>query len=107
MSDTARDVEGDAADQNEHLTVEDSGTTTDPGDLAGTDEEPASGSNGIEDPGHVFDQTNGMADGLDGDSDGTAESDELSAAERDREDPTVEDDEVRADDDGVHDLRDR
>ena len=36
----------------------------------------------LADPGHLFDQTNGMADGLEGDSDGTAESDEASAADR-------------------------
>ncbi|GAA3341311.1 hypothetical protein GCM10017714_24790 [Curtobacterium pusillum] len=33
--------------------------------------------------GHAFDQTNGMADGLAGDSDGTADSDATSVAERD------------------------
>ncbi|WFR68849.1 hypothetical protein P9139_04105 [Curtobacterium flaccumfaciens] len=32
--------------------------------------------------GHVFDQTNGLADGLDGDSDGTADSDVASDADR-------------------------
>jgi hypothetical protein len=32
--------------------------------------------------GHVFDQTNGLADGLSGDSDGTADSDTASAGER-------------------------
>ena len=32
--------------------------------------------------GHVFDQTNGLADGLTGDSDGTADSDVASDAER-------------------------
>ncbi|MGN6741989.1 MAG: hypothetical protein ACTHJL_01660 [Amnibacterium sp.] len=33
-----------------------------------------------------FDQTNGLAEGLDGDSDGTAASDSGSAAERDADD---------------------
>jgi hypothetical protein len=32
--------------------------------------------------GHTFDQTNGLADGLNGDSDGTADSDAASDAER-------------------------
>ena len=32
--------------------------------------------------GHAFDQTNGLADGLTGDSDGTADSDVASDAER-------------------------
>jgi hypothetical protein len=36
----------------------------------------------LDDPGHLFDQTNGLADGLNGDSDGTAEADEASAADR-------------------------
>jgi hypothetical protein len=36
----------------------------------------------LDDPGHLFDQTNGLADGLNGDSDGTAESDDASAADR-------------------------
>ncbi|MFD1721965.1 hypothetical protein [Amnibacterium endophyticum] len=36
----------------------------------------------LNDPGHVFDQTNGMVDALDGDSDGLAGSDEHSAAEK-------------------------
>ena len=35
------------------------------------------------DAGHVFDQTNGLAEGLEGDSDGTAEGDEVSDGERD------------------------
>jgi hypothetical protein len=42
------------------------------------------------DVGHVFDQTNGVIDGLDGDSDGTAESDVLSAGERAVENPAFE-----------------
>lgn len=36
---------------------------------------------------HVFDQTNGVVDRLDGDSDGTIDSDTLSGAERAEEDP--------------------
>jgi hypothetical protein len=39
--------------------------------------------------GHVFDQTNGVIGGLDGDSDGTAESDEYSAGERGDENPDL------------------
>ena len=38
--------------------------------------------------GHVFDQTNGVIDGLEGDSDGSAEGDEYSAAERGDENPS-------------------
>jgi hypothetical protein len=38
--------------------------------------------------GHVFDQTNGVIDGLEGDSDGSAEGDEHSAAERGDENPS-------------------
>ena len=37
--------------------------------------------------GHVFDQTNGVIDGLDGDSDGTADSDIHSGGERGDENP--------------------
>lgn len=40
--------------------------------------------------GHVFDQTNGVIDGLDGDSDGTADSDVHAAAERADENPAFE-----------------
>ena len=36
----------------------------------------------LADPGRPFDQTNGLADGLEGDSDGTAASDDASEAER-------------------------
>lgn len=45
-----------------------------------TDEKDIPGA--LADPGHLFDQTNGVADGLEGDSDGTAASDEASRAER-------------------------
>lgn len=108
MSDTTRGSGDDAARPDQRLTVEDAGTTTDPADLVDDgsgDRSRADAATTDDDPGHVFDQTNGMADGLDGDSDGTAESDELSAAERDAEDPTISDAEVRSDDDGVRDLR--
>jgi hypothetical protein len=40
--------------------------------------------------GHVFDQTNGVIDGLGGDSDGTVDSDERSGAERGAENPAFE-----------------
>jgi hypothetical protein len=40
--------------------------------------------------GHVFDQTNGVIEGVEGDSDGTAESDGLSGAERSTENPAFE-----------------
>jgi hypothetical protein len=40
--------------------------------------------------GHVFDQTNGIIDDLDGDSDGTADSDSFSGAERADENPAFE-----------------
>ncbi len=43
-----------------------------------------------DDLGHVFDQTNGVVEGLDGDSDGTADSDDLSSAERGVENPAFE-----------------
>jgi hypothetical protein len=56
--------------------------------------------------GHVFDQTNGVVAGLDGDSDGTAESDRLDLGARDRENATFDTAEVYGDDDGVADLRD-
>jgi len=39
--------------------------------------------------GHVFDQTNGVVEGLEGDSDGTADSDELSRSERGDADPAL------------------
>ena len=59
----------------------------------GAPEAPSAPSGGladlIGDPsiGHVFDQTNGVIDRLDGDSDGTADSDDLSSAERADENP--------------------
>lgn len=57
--------------------------------------------------GHVFDQTNGIIDDLDGDSDGSAESDVLSKEERADENPAFEsfaDSEVQPQD-GVDDSR--
>lgn len=39
--------------------------------------------------GHVFDQTNGVVEGLEGDSDGTADSDGLSRSERRDADPAL------------------
>ncbi|GAA4755529.1 hypothetical protein GCM10025783_30870 [Amnibacterium soli] len=89
-------------DDHSRLTVEDGGSTTDPADLV--DDDAASGTSGasgaatsstgterhgladIDDDGsigHVFDQTNGVIEGVDGDSDGTAASDVRSGAERD------------------------
>ena len=89
-------------DDHSRLTVEDGGTTTDPADLV--DDDATSGTSGasgaatsstgterhgladIDDDGsigHVFDQTNGVIEGVDGDSDGTAASDVHSGAERD------------------------
>ena len=48
--------------------------------------------------GHVFDQTNGVIEGVEGDSDGTAESDVRSAAERGDENPDLfHDADVRGD----------
>lgn len=41
----------------------------------------------LADPGHLFDQTNGVAEGLEGDSDGTADSDLASRSDRDGDDP--------------------
>lgn len=93
-------------DDRSHLTVEDTGSTTDASDLARDDARDASDDLGtgtrtggaattegterhgladIDDDGsigHVFDQTNGVIEGADGDSDGTAESDVYSGAER-------------------------
>jgi hypothetical protein len=43
-----------------------------------------------DDIGHVFDQTNGVIDGLEGDSDGTAASDDASRAERADENSTLD-----------------
>jgi hypothetical protein len=86
------------------LTVEDTGSTTDASDLARDDadrvtttstSDTSTTSGGTEGNrnrlgdmpddgsiGHVFDQTNGVVEGVEGDSDGTAESDVLSGAER-------------------------
>ncbi|GAA2750253.1 hypothetical protein [Amnibacterium kyonggiense] len=98
------------------LTVEDAGSTTDPADLVDGDAStagttgtaPSTGADDLpsapgattsglsslvaddDSIGHVFDQTNGVVEGIDGDSDGTAESDERSAAERADEDPAFE-----------------
>ena len=93
-------------DDRSHLTVEDTGSTTDASDLTrdgarGTTEavETTTRTSGtgtadgherhsladIDDDGsigHVFDQTNGVIEGVDGDSDGTAQSDVYSGAER-------------------------
>lgn len=81
--------------QGDHLTVEDAGSTTDPTDLAngassgaqtgtgtGTHRDGLAALSGDDSIGHVFDQTNGVIEGVDGDSDGTADSDLRSAAER-------------------------
>jgi hypothetical protein len=95
-----------------HLTVEDTGSTTDAADLVGDDAHrdtattdssgtdaaatgagsTASGSGtergglgGLPDDGligHVFDQTNGVIEGAEGDSDGTADGELYSPAER-------------------------
>jgi hypothetical protein len=85
-----------------HLTVEDAGTTTDPSDLVdddasdrggragGADRDGLASPAGDDSIGHVFDQTNGIVEGLDGDSDGSAEGDELSSAERADEDGTLD-----------------
>lgn len=82
-------------DDHSHLTVEDAGSTTDPADLVDDDASTGAGSTGTGGTGtnsaasgdddsvaHVFDQTNGVVEGIDGDSDGTAASDEYSSAER-------------------------
>jgi hypothetical protein len=49
------------------------------------------------DIGHVFDQTNGVIERADGDSDGSAESDLFSESERYEDDPTVVDAGVHGD----------
>ncbi|KQO63763.1 hypothetical protein [Curtobacterium sp. Leaf261] len=66
---TTPDVDGADHVSADHGTAEHDGAGTD--SLADLDS-----------PGHLFDQTNGLADGLSGDSDGTAESDVTSDAER-------------------------
>jgi hypothetical protein len=98
---------GDHSDRDDrsHLTVEDTGSTTDASDLVhddvrgttdtyetGTRTSGTATTEGTERPsladiddgsiGHVFDQTNGVIEGVDGDSDGTAQSDVYSGAER-------------------------
>lgn len=42
----------------------------------------------LADPGHLFDQTNGVVEGLGGDADGTAGSDAASEADREVDDDT-------------------
>jgi hypothetical protein len=88
-------------DDRSRLTVEDSGSTTDAADLvdddatrgtsttvgshtqgAGTDHRSLADIDDDGSIGHVFDQTNGVIEGVDGDSDGTAQSDVYSGAER-------------------------
>lgn len=60
-----------------------------------------------DDAGHVFDQTNGLADGLEGESDGSAAGDELSDADRGREDGSVgRDGLVEGDRSGAEDVDD-
>ena len=61
-------------------------------DHAGTGTGGAGGLSALQgdDIGHVFDQTNGVIDGLDGDSDGTAASDDASRAERADENSTLD-----------------
>ena len=100
------DHDHSAHDHGSHLTVEDTGSTTDASDLArngadrtthpvetGTRTSGTATTEGTErhsladidddgSIGHVFDQTNGVIEGVDGDSDGTAESDVYSGAER-------------------------
>jgi hypothetical protein len=82
----------------QHLTVEDTGSTTDAGELVGEDavRTSSSSSSSGSDPdtgglgslagddsiGHVFDQTNGVVEGAEGDSDGTADGELFSPAER-------------------------
>ena len=104
MSDTtpgtahAYDPANDDSTRDDRLTVEDTGTTTDPADLAGRTDRGADGATPRADGraaladddsiGHVFDQTNGVIEGLDGDSDETAESDVRSASERGDESPS-------------------
>lgn len=59
------------------------------------------------DAGHVFDQTNGLADGLEGESDGSAAGEERSAADRDAEDGSVGRDGLVEDDrSGAEDVDD-
>lgn len=103
---TAHAVTPGDTENDPHLTVEDSGSTADASELGADDRTGAghrhgsdhdapsledgrqTGRAGLSDDsvGHVFDQTNGVIDGIDGDSDGTADSDAASAAQR-REEP--------------------
>lgn len=58
----------------------------------------------LADPGHLFDQTNGVVEGLDGDATGTAGSDTASEADRELDDDTdgtIADEGGRAATDGV------
>lgn len=81
----------------EHVASE---SVVDRGDAAATSSEtsgtsggPAGGLSaliGDDSIGHVFDQTNGVIDGLDGDSDGTADSDLHDSSERAEENPAFE-----------------
>lgn len=57
--------------------------------------------------GQVFDQTNGVVDGLSGESDGSAAGETQSGGERGNSSPTFDDAELRGDDEGVRDLRDQ
>jgi hypothetical protein len=99
MSDTTPAAHAAEPQNDSHLTVEDTGSTTDAADLirddAGSEAHAAVGAQDDSDVGHVFDQTNGVVEGLDGDSDGTADSDVSSQEERERtigtaNDPAVE-----------------
>jgi len=64
---------------------------------SGTPADGATGSKGADglaslqgdDVGHVFDQTNGVVEGLDGDSDGTVEGEDYSTFDRAEEDSTL------------------
>ena len=61
----------------------------------------------MSDPGAGFDQTNGMADGLEGESDGSAAGDESSAADRAEENPDLGDEALVEDDrSGAEDVDD-
>lgn len=99
-SDRAASPNGDRSEvvSESQVTSGSQATASDPDapSAPGAPEPPQAPTGGIaalaDDPsiGHVFDQTNGVIDGLDGDSDGTADGDEHSSAERADENPAFE-----------------
>lgn len=101
------DTEGRDAPTAEDATARDA--LREPSSAGATDAGSTSGRSGLpaldDDPGHVFDQTNGMIDRLEGDSDGSAEGDVLSAEDRAEEDPMFADAAVHGESDAPEERR--